>query len=233
MGYINELVESNVIYKIYDKLFTHISQYQDSAEKLFRDACDKLIKNVTPDKFGFDVELEGCTFEKSSEVFVKINEATTTWNKLEVLTRLAASIEKECKDYLQTHNPDKAEKWEMSADQYFPLLTYFITIQPIPNLLANISFINELSICLQNSGEQKYHFTNLMAAVQSIQDMSEDITKPTPTALEEKPIQQDIRKTRSPSSSNVITLNDDLEEGDEQPDQEEEYGVFGPPSRRF
>lgn len=238
MGYINELVESNVLHKVYDKLFTHISQYQDTEEKSFRDACEKLVKNLTPDKFGFDAELQGCTFEKSALVLQKINEATTTWSKLEILTKLANSIEKECKEYLMTQNQDKAEKWEMSADQYFPLLTYFLTIQPVPNLLANVSFINELSICLQNSGEQKYHFTNLMAAVQSIQDMAEDLAKPTPTASEEKPPQQNKKRIRFQSTPNVITLNEDLEEGvlegEEQPgEEEEEYGVFGPPSRRF
>ena len=238
IGYINELVESNVLHKIYDKLFTHISQYQDSEEKLFKEACEKLLKNLTPDKFGFDTDLQGCTFEKSSAVFAKINEATTTWSKLEVLTKLAASIEKECKDYLHTQSTEKAEKWEMSADQYFPLLTYFLAVQSVPNLLANISFINELSICLQNSGEQKYHFTNLMAAVQSIQDMSEDESKPVPTASQKKLTQKGTRRIRFQSTPDVISLNEDLEEGvlegeDQQNQEDEEYGVFGPPSRRF
>jgi len=152
------------------------------------------------------------------------------------LTKLAGSIDKCCKNFLLLKNHPKAERWETTADQYFPLLTYFLASYQPRYIHANLTFILEFSICPAASSEQRYHLTNLMAALQTIHQMAEDSSKPQivsiqPPVEEETPKPIRKKKSRMRNTIAVISIDEDSDEEINHPDTS--YGVFGPPSKRI
>ena len=233
MQYICEMVESNLLFDIYDKLFSNIVDFHQEQEQQLKESCSKLLEQLPISQFGFDTDLEGITFKESIETLNAINNFRTPWEKQEVLCRLASSIDKECKRHLYKKNVAKAERWETSADQYFPLLIYFIASTKPTNLQANLTFITEFSICTSNSGEQRYHLTNILAAIHTIFKMADDTSTPQIVSIS-NPTPPIIRKKKksktSRDSTNFITLSDS--ESDEAP-AEKSYGVFGPPAKRL
>jgi hypothetical protein len=178
-----EMVESNILHGIYPKLFNAMIEFHTEQERVLIENCEKVKEH--PDKLGFDADLEGIEFEESAQVMNSINQLRTPWEKLEIFCKLAMSIEKECKRFLYRVNVAKAEKWEMSADQYFPLLIYFIIMNKPKNLQANLTFVTEFAIA-QGSGGKKYHLTNLLAAVHTICKIAEEINaaRPRSTGIE-------------------------------------------------
>lgn len=169
-----EMVESNILFGIYEKLFNQMIDFHQEQEDFLLASCEKLLSLPVASRLGFTAELEGIQFEESTEVMNKINEYRTPWEKLEVLCKLAQSIEKECKRHLYRVNYEKAERWEMSADQYFPLLMYFIAKNRPKNLQANLTFITEFGIA-QGSGGKRYHLTNFLASVHTIFKIVEEM----------------------------------------------------------
>lgn len=111
---------------------------------------------------------------------------------------------------------------------------YFLARHIPQNIHANLTFILEFSICPASSGEQRYHLTNVMAALQTIHQMSEDLSKPQHTSLvtqEEIPrAPPKKKKSRMRNTIAVITIDDSDE--DTAP-HDNSYGVFGPPSKRM
>jgi predicted translin family RNA/ssDNA-binding protein len=166
-----EMVESNVLFGIYNKLFAYMIESHADQERLLIEKCEVVLRDKA--KLGLDSLLEDILFEESKEVMNSINEFRTPWEKLEVLVKLAQSIEKECKRHLYKVDMAKAEKWEMSADKYFPLLIYFIVLNKPKNLQANLTFVTEFSVA-SGSGGKRYHLTNLLAAVHTVCKIAEE-----------------------------------------------------------
>ena len=166
-----EMVESNVLFGVYHKLFSHMVEFHADQERILIEKCEVVLRDK--DKLGVDPLLVDILFEDSQEVMNSINEFRTPWEKLEILVKLAQSIEKECKKYLFKIDMKIAEKWEMSADKYFPLLIYFIVLSKPKNLQANLTFVTEFSVA-SGSGGKRYHLTNFLAAVHTICKIAEE-----------------------------------------------------------
>ena len=162
---------------VYDKLFAKMIEFSEEDEAEFQHDC-QAVRSSHTDKFGLDTDIETCQFLQSYEVMQGVNGVKTPWEKLNIITKLDSTIDSEIKSHIHTHSPDKAEKWSMSADQYFPILTKFIALKPIPHLIANLTFISEFSLCPMSSSEQKYHFINVLATVQSIKKHAEEALLP-------------------------------------------------------
>lgn len=163
-----EMVESNILYDIYDKLFLHMIEFHEEQESQLWACCDRIMNDMYMTKLGIDGDLDGIKFRESAELLGTLNVYRTPWEKMEVLCKLAGTIDKECKKHLEKNNPRKAEKWETSADQYFPLLIYFISLHKPEHLQVHLTFITEFSICPGTSGQQRYHLTNFLAAIHTI-----------------------------------------------------------------
>ena len=166
-----EMVESNVLFGVYPKLFSHMVEFHADQERTLIEKCEVVLREK--DKLGVDPLLVDILFEDSKEVMDSINEFRTPWEKLEILVKLAQSIERECKKYLFKVDMKIAEKWEMSADKYFPLLIYFIVLSKPKNLQANLTFVTEFSVA-SGSGGKRYHLTNFLAAVHTICKIAEE-----------------------------------------------------------
>jgi Vacuolar sorting protein 9 (VPS9) domain len=229
MQYIGEMVESNLLHDIYEKLFNHMIEFHQEQEMQLIESCDKLLVQLPVNRFGFDADLEGISFKDSSEVLNTINFFRTPWEKQEVLCKLAGAIDKECKRHLYKINIAKAEKWETSADQYFPLLIYFIATTKPDNLQASLTFITEFSICPNSSGEKRYHLTNLLAAIHTIYKMANDTATPQTVSITLPPPKPKKKKARR-DSIEVISLDESDSEENYVGDS---YGVFGPPAKRL
>ena len=231
MQYICEMVESNVLFDIYDKLMQHIVEFHQEQELQLRESCEKLLAQLPVSRFGFDTDLEGISFTDSLAVLETINTYRTPWEKQEVLCKLASSIDKECKRHLYKKNIPKAERWETSADQYFPLLIYFLALNKPRNLQANLTFITEFSICPSSSGEQRYHLTNLLAAIHTIFKMADDTSTPQIVSMNSPPVVRQNSKRVSEAKQEFEEIDFTDPEPEEKP--KEKYGVFGPPMKRL
>ena len=66
----------------------------------------------------------------------------------------------------------------MSADLYFPILTYFFIMADIPNLLTNLNFMMEFGIVALGACEQGYHLTTIHAVLHGIKRMAEEDKAP-------------------------------------------------------
>lgn len=166
-------MESLILPGIYDKLFQKMVEFSAEDEEQFQQDCDTL-RSGNMDCFGLDADIETCTFSESYQVLKSLDEAKTPWEKLSVITKLSSAIDGELKRHLQGVNEDRAEKWSMSADLYFPILTKFIALQRVPNLITSMTYITEFSLCPMSSSEQKYHFINILATVQSIEKHAQE-----------------------------------------------------------
>jgi len=223
MEYLCEMVESNILKSIYPKLFGHMKEFHEDKETELWNDCNKLIEQLPPENFGFDPELKDCQFKESFGLVEQLNDLETPWEKLQIITRVASTIDKECKHHLSSIKSQKADSWETSADQYFPLLTYFICLHKPKNLLANLAYIQEFTISTNSSGEKTYHLINFQAAVQSIKKMVEDVSKPQVVKIPSPPPPEYTRmKTYGKARTDLEAQN-----------IEEDYGVFGPPRRRI
>ena len=95
-----------------------------------------------------------------------------------ILPKIAKSIDKEVLGLLHRVDPVKAEKWEMSADIYFPILTYFFIMADIPNLLSNLNYMMEFGIVPLGASECGYHLTTIHAVLEGIKRMAEEAKEP-------------------------------------------------------
>lgn len=194
---------------VYEKLFAKMIEFSEEDESEFQRDC-QVVRSCRIDKFGLDKDIEGCEFLQSYEIMQGVNGVKTPWEKLNIITKLASTIDSEIKLHLQSSSLEKAEKWAMSADQYFPILTKFIALKPIPHLIANLTFISEFSLCPMSSSEQKYHFINVLATVQSIKKHAEEALlppePPTPPLIVAKFHPPKAKK--APKTDQVISLSD-------------------------
>lgn len=200
-SYLTNLVESLLLPSIYDKLFLKMVEFNEEDEVRFQHDCD-LLRNGSAECFGLEADIENCKFTEAHEVLKSVNEVKTPWEKLNVITRLSTVIDSEIKRHLAEINAEKAEKWAMSADQYFPILTKFIALQRVPCLIANLTYITEFSLCPMSSSEQKYHFINLLATVQSIEKHAQEIAQGPVGVVPAPPVQKRGR------SEQAISLSD-------------------------
>ena len=77
MQYVCEMVESNILYDIYEKLFSHMVDFHQDDEALLFESCDKLLDQLPISRFGFDTDLEGIIFRDSLQVLNSINDFKT------------------------------------------------------------------------------------------------------------------------------------------------------------
>lgn len=195
-------MESLLLPGIYEKLFQKLVEFSVDDEEQFQRDCD-VLRSGNLDCFGLDAEIDTCTFSESLEVLKSVNEAKTPWEKLSVITKLSSAIDGELKRHLQGVNAERAEKWSMSADLYFPILTKFIALQRVPNLIASMTYITEFSLCPMSSSEQKYHFINILATVQSIAKHAQE-SRQGPIAVVPAPPFYPL-----PASDQAISFSDD------------------------
>jgi uncharacterized membrane protein (DUF106 family) len=134
------------------------------------------LSQFTHEKFHIIPEILGFTFPRTAALLTTLNDFTTPWEKLRVLPKVAQEIDSEVMELLQRVDPAKAEKWQMSADMYFPILTYFLVMADVPNLLVNVAYILEFGIVSLGACEQGYHLTTLHAAMQGLKQLAEHST---------------------------------------------------------
>jgi len=195
-------VESLLLPGIYEKLFQKLVEFNREDEEQFQRDCD-VLRSGNLDCFGLDADIDTCTFSESYEVLKSVNEAKTPWEKLSVITKLSSAIDGELKRHLQGVNGERAEKWSMSADLYFPVLTKFIALQRVPNLIASMTYITEFSLCPMSSSEQKYHFINILATVQSIEKHAQESRQGPVGVVPAPPLYQ------LPANDQAISFSDD------------------------
>lgn len=175
LSYLCELTESSIIHPIYGRLFPHIIEFSEPAQSEFSKSAAELLRLQHSEKWGFEPCLESCRFTQSLLVLRGLVGKMTPWEKLDILIDLAGSIEQEAKAHLLAVNSPRFRNWEMSADQYFPLLMYFFCISDPPQLLATLSFVSELSVNDRSAGNRRYQLINAFAAVSSVRNMLEDL----------------------------------------------------------
>jgi hypothetical protein len=90
------------------------------------------------DNFHIIPEIEGFTFPRTTALLNQLNDFKTPWEKLKILPQVATEIDSEVVEVLRRTNYEKAEKWQMSADLYFPILTYFLVMSEVENLIPNV-----------------------------------------------------------------------------------------------
>ena len=211
MQYICEMTESNIVDRIYDKLFSNIKIFVSEEDEEFTENCLKLLE---VEQWGFCPDLLTLDFSESIQELMKINGKTTPWEKQDTITGFVGVFEKECKAHLVRNNPLKAETWELSADEFIPLLMYFLCIHKPQDLIANLTFIKELSISPDSSGSRTYQFTNIYAAFHSIKHLVEEHRE-----REKVPTEEEEEEELPPPPTIVLTATST-------------YGAFGPPSKR-
>lgn len=171
-SYLIELVESNLLYKTYDKLFENIVIFLEDEQNTFEEQARKVYQISSASEIGVDSALAEFDFMKSMQLIETLENLKTPWEKLHVLTQLPNVMCKEIKIYLNKTDFDKAESWEMSADQYFPLCTWFLAKVHPRNIIAHLTFMSEFSLSTARASQEQYHLTNLLSAVQTIRHLS-------------------------------------------------------------
>lgn len=77
LQYVCEMVESNILLSIYDKLFSHMIEFHKDKENEYKRDAEKVSKQMPIENFGFDTELEGMKFDDSLSLLNTINNYQT------------------------------------------------------------------------------------------------------------------------------------------------------------
>jgi hypothetical protein len=206
-AYLVELVESNVLDKVYDKLFTNMIHFHEEEQAEFEAQASRVLEVSSAAEIGVDRDLASLDFAKSMQHISELERLRTPWEKLHVLTQLPNVMCKEVKAYLRKVNYDRAEHWEMSADQYFPLCTWFLAKLHPQHILAHLTFMSEFSLSSAKASQERYHLTNMLAAVQTIRHLAQNVQPPPPANVVEWPKHFGRHKTRT--TATAISMESD------------------------
>mmetsp|Transcript_16056 Transcript_16056/g.17967 ORF Transcript_16056/g.17967 Transcript_16056/m.17967 type:complete len:510 (-) Transcript_16056:2387-3916(-) len=138
---IHEFIESITM----DNLDTKLTNFVDNStrsqdiklnEKLTTLPTSVLAEKILPANFC------DCSFRTATKEVEDIDDCSTPWEKLVKLRTVGQKIQDDCQNHLKTKQNPKWREFNISADEFIPMLAFVLSQSNVPNLLAMQNLLN-------------------------------------------------------------------------------------------
>ena len=161
-----ELSESIIFDKMYPFLIKSLKSFFKEEEAIFKSKNKSMDFNFV--NYKLNPALNDCKFPNAIKEFNNFSKYTTPFEKIKVISNVHTYLEKEAKECVEKRS-NKKDVFIATGDTLLPIWLYIVINCDVPNLLAEVTFLQQFKLKGSNlEGEADYHMTNMFAAVEQL-----------------------------------------------------------------